>query len=333
MTNCYITLDYELCMGVTGSVRKCLIEPMNALLKAIDIYNVKLNIMVDTAYILKLKELKAKYPTLEEDYNKVTTHLIELYSKGHSIQLHCHPQWLHSTYDGEQWILDYKHYKLSDVTEEEQEFLIVEGVNTLKEIGISGINTFRAGGFSLHNFMQLKPFFNKSNIYRDTSVLRGGVYFSSFQTYDYRSVPNESSYKFEDSLSELNENGTFSEYPISLINMNSIRYLMMKRIAAEKAKNSNDKPWRDGIGIGYPGSKLHKLSILLCKLFHKQQLYATIDGSLSFWLSEIYEYTKKHVKGNDFVIIGHPKAVTPYSISQLVNFIRNYQKQIKFRTF
>ena len=59
MINCYITLDYELFMGArTGSINNSLIKPMTELDLMLDKYNIRTNLFVDSAYLLRLKQLK-----------------------------------------------------------------------------------------------------------------------------------------------------------------------------------------------------------------------------------------------------------------------------------
>ena len=61
--NCFITLDYELFLGEkTGTVDGCLVKPMDALLRVLDKYGIKANVMVDAAYLLRMKQFVGKNP-------------------------------------------------------------------------------------------------------------------------------------------------------------------------------------------------------------------------------------------------------------------------------
>lgn len=51
--NVFFTIDYELFLGGnTGTVRNCLIRPLNALTELLDKYQIKLTLFVDAAYLL-----------------------------------------------------------------------------------------------------------------------------------------------------------------------------------------------------------------------------------------------------------------------------------------
>ena len=115
--NLFITLDYELFMGVPGTSLKSLVEPMSKLTKVADKYGVKFVVFVDAAYLYRLHQLKSTCSDLLSEYELVSTNVRELEDDGHDIELHFHPQWLYSDYDNinHKWIMDYEHYKMSDM--------------------------------------------------------------------------------------------------------------------------------------------------------------------------------------------------------------------------
>src|SRR5688572_14867941 len=111
----FITLDYELYFGEkTGSAAKCIIEPTERLRKIADHYNIPLSFFVDCGYILKLDEFRKKYPVLDNDYKQIIAQLELLIKSGHDLQLHIHPHWEDSFFDGNQWKINTSRYKLSD---------------------------------------------------------------------------------------------------------------------------------------------------------------------------------------------------------------------------
>lgn len=329
----YITLDYELGMGkITGTPEKCLIEPMNYLTEMTDKYGIKLNIFVDAAYILRLIKLKEQFPILDQDLKIVTDHIRKLDAEGHSIQLHLHPQWCYSTFDGVKWILDMEHYKLSDMPFEEQKQLIKDGVAILNSLTSRKVSTFRAGGYSLNNYSELYDVFISEGITKDTSVLRGEYSKGKYQTYDYRKVPNKTSYRVSSDIKIEDNGGNMTEYPISTIRTLSIVYLLNKwkrhyeysDIIVPKIK------WGDGQGIGYSGNKCQILLNKIKMLFGKKSIRASIDIGVD--LENVYSYSRKHYEGDNFVIIGHPKAISPFAISVLERFVINHP-EIEFTVF
>ena len=328
----YITLDYELGMGkTTGTPEMCLIEPMCHLTKLTNKYGIKLNVFVDAAYLLRLRALKDKFPQLNKDYEKIITNVKELDSEGHSIQLHLHPQWLYSTYDGEKWDLDFEHYKLSDLTLEEQIKLITEGTQLLNSLITKEVTSFRAGGYSIENYSDLMEVFALNSIKIDSSVLRGEYANSKYQTYDYRSIPNKTSYFFSKNP-KIEDKGNSKEYPISTVVVPSLVYLINKKSRHKEYSDIKEtkKKWGDGTGIGYAGNKMQVLLNKLKMFFGFKTIRASIDIGVD--LERVYKYSKKHYEGDEFVIIGHPKAISPFTIKVLERFIINHP-EIEFKTF
>ena len=335
---CYITYDYELFWGAkTGTPEGCLVEPMRALTSMFDKYGVKVNIFVDAAYLLRMRELMGGIPQLKRDYELVTNHIKELSGKGHSIQLHFHPQWVQAYFEDGDWHLDNEHYKLSDYSLDEQKALLAEALDLLQSLTANKIVAFRAGGFSIENMSELVPFFEEKGITIDTSVLRGGYVDSKFQTYDYRNIPVLTSYHFSHSHKVKDEKGAFIEYPISVMVVNSLLYLyfkIFKRKDREKSLSCySAKKWNDGVGIGASVNYKSRIKNSINRLFANSPLYASADGTLVYFLSEVYKYCKRTYKGDDFVIIGHPKIATPRSIASLEAFIESYKGEIEYKTF
>lgn len=334
MTNCYITLDYELCLGRrTGTAEGCLVKPMAALTQMLDKYGIRVNVMVDAAYLYRMNQLKDTDSRIANEFKQVSDNVRSLAEQGHAIQFHFHPQWIHTNYVDGQWKMDMDHYKLSDLTHDEMLQTLSDSLDLLNSISGQKAVAFRAGGFSIENFSEVAPLFKEKGIKIDTSVLRYSKTKTQFQTYDYSHVPNKSNYRFSLSVSKEDNAGIFTEYPISVKPFNSISYLLMKRRIKKMDKSGlSNIRWNDGIGAGYPGGKLTALKIRLKKFFGQNELYASFDGELALLLPEIFEYSKTHYEGDDFVIISHPKLFTPLSISKLEKFIVN-NKSVYYKMF
>lgn len=331
--NGYITLDYELGMGsYTGTPDKCLVEPMRHLTAMTEKYGVKMNVFADAAYLLQLKQLKDNYPQLKNNFVTVTNHLRQLDAEGHAIQLHLHPQWCYSTFDGERWNLDVDHYKLSDMPLNEQKRLIEEGTEMLNSIITKKVTAFRAGGYSIENFPELYDTFLSVGINVDSSVYRGNMAKGKYNVYDYRNVPSKTSWKFLKNHKVENDNGDMMEYPISTIVVQAVKYLINKMAAHPELNDisSSRSVWGDGKTLGASGSKTYKLIRKLEMLMGMKAIRASIEQSED--LEKVYDYSSKHYQGDDFVIIGHPKAISQFNIEVLERFIGNHP-EIEFKLF
>lgn len=322
----YLTLDYELFLGTrTGDVDSCLLQPMETLQQIAVENNIILNVFVDAAYLIRLRQLKSRYHKLQEDYDKVVENIKRIDKEGNYIHLHIHPQWLFSDFDGKNWLMDKNHYKLSDLPIKEQIKLITEGVKLLNSLITKPVSAFRAGGYSINNFSQLADVFFESGIRYDTSVLRGEKNKSRYQDYDYTKIPNVSSYSFD--LSPIvPKTGRFVEYPISTIVVPAMKYIYLKKVRNHLINDASKMQWGNGIGIGYPGTFVEKLRMKALHLFGTKAIRASIDGLGGDNLERVFNYSINKYQGDSFVIIGHPKLITPYSLECLKDFANNHSE-------
>jgi peptidoglycan/xylan/chitin deacetylase (PgdA/CDA1 family) len=326
--NIYITLDYELFLNdITGDVDHCLIIPTKELMKVLDNYQIKATFFVDMAYVYRLNELCSLYPSLQEDYEKVTSQVKTLADQGHKIGLHLHPQWFYSNYNGKEWIVDFEHYKLSDLTEEEacQKFetchLMLERIIGRK------VDSFRAGGFSIQTFGAFHLMMKKCGITKDSTVTYKSRLLSKLHYYDYSKLQSPEIYKFNDDIVEPVENGTITEYPISTSRMGFLPYCY-KRYIFHKKKNNNN--WGNG-GDLPSNRRAGFIHSFLSKIRLSVEVGASIDYQSLFNLNYVYNNYKKDGR-ESLVILGHPKNFSPLSLESLNSFIDKVIKTDSFKT-
>ena len=331
--NVYITFDYELFLGKqTGSVKACLIRPSQQLLKISEkVAGLKYVFFVDTLYLLKLKEFSAQSQNLNNEWYVVTEQLRAFVEKGHDVQLHLHPQWFYSTFDneGNRWVLDFEHYKLSDCPIRDVEKMLKESIILLEQIVGYKPTAYRAGGYSFPTEIEYVRLFEKYGISKDSSAFSGKKANGRFQIYDYTNVKYSHTYKFATIPSEIDENGFFTEYPISVLPLNPFRYF----IATSKVRRTHKgelKKTGDGKGVGANLSKIGSLMDFFSRFVKPVLMPASIDSSNALWLQEVYESVKM-TNSDTMVIIGHPKNCTIYGLRKLEEFVQ--QNDLNFATF
>jgi hypothetical protein len=322
----YLTLDYELFLGTfTGSVESCLIKPIEYLCDIADKRDIKFTIFVDAAYLLALRKF-SKYQQLNRDYSTVVKNLSLLKQRGHAIGLHIHPHWFYADYNEENWILSPGHYKLPDIPFEEARTILMDSKALLEEIVDTKVSVFRAGGFSIQPFTPYAELFEKLDLKIDSSVLSGLYYNSDNQQYDYRNAPYKDYYRFGGNICEEDTNGQFSEYPISTHLVSPLFWWKLSLLRILKVKGHET--------FGNGKSIESTTSSILSRLTKSQMGFACMDGYKS---SLLFTMQEKHLKafGKDacFVIIGHPKLATIYSIKNLDKFITDSFDRHSFEVF
>lgn len=324
--NIYITLDYELFFGEkSGSLENCIIQPTGAILKIVDAYEVKLVCFVDVGYLVKLEEQKDKFPNLQEDYTKVTSQIRHLAENGHGIDIHIHPHWEDSYFDGENWVFNTSRYKLADFTSNEIKEIVTKYTKTLTRISGKAPKAFRAGGWSAQPFKEIGGALLENNITIDSTVFSGGYYTSSNQYYDFRKIESfKSCYNFSDNLTEEDPEGSFKEIPIS---SHSLSPLFFWKFAFYKILGQKKhQAFGDGLAISKTRKNIFQL------IFFPSKSVVSIDGYKASFLKESYSLHKKN-NAENFVIIGHPKAFTEFSLSQFEIFLKCIKKEDKITTF
>jgi hypothetical protein len=323
MTKIFITLDYELFFGKkSGSVENCIIIPTEKLISILNTKNIKASFFVDSGYLLKLEELMDDFPVLKKDYNKITFQLRSLSNEGHDLQLHIHPHWEDSYFDGKKWIFNTSRYRISSFNQNEIEEIVRKHKLIIQKFAKNKVFAFRAGGWCIQPFYKLKKAFIKNNIWLDSTVFKNGKNSTKTHYYDFVGAPEKSIWKFdEDPLVETKQ-GFFTEIPISSVKVSPLFFwffAFFKKFGGKYHKSFGD-------GVATQGTLYEKFR----KLLWYSNSVVSIDGFKSILIKRAYKnYTKKNKE--NFVLIGHPKALSEYSLNILNKFIN--QKKLNFTTY
>ena len=320
------TFDYELFFGTdTGSVEKCMIEPTAALLKLSENYQVGMTFFIDVGYLIKLEELAPNYAQLQADLAKVKAQIAEMVRLGCSVQLHIHPHWEKSTYDGKKWqIVTDNCYKLDDFSDVEIEQIVKRYGLYLQELTHQPVHSFRAGGWCIQPFSRLQKVFKELNLRIDSSVFPGGKFQSPHYDFDFTSVPAFSSaYRFENDVCIDDPEGHFTEYPIASWRYSPAFYWRL--YALGRLQPARHKMIGDGSFLAQPGRKKSVLTNFTWN-------HVSADGYYAGMLKrQAATYQSKGVE--HFVIIGHPKGLTVFALEQIERFVKSTRNKYVFPTF
>ena len=316
MKNIFITLDYELFFGSnSGTQHKSIINPTNKLLTLLDKHNIKASFFVDSGYLIKLDEYRKKHNILETDYQNIIEQIKRLDKNGHDVQLHIHPHWEDSSYNGTKWVIDTSRYRLHQFDEKEIDDIVYRYKKVLTDIVGNKVFSFRAGGWCIQPFDKLKNSLKKHAIWLDSTLFENGKNDSLTHFFDFSNIPNKTSWKFENDPIQEDKNGFFTEIPISSYKTSPLFF--WKLAFFKKFGGNKFKSFGDGKAVG--GSKFDKLRMLT----KTTNTVISIDGYKVSLLEKAYRHFLKKDDNNNFVIIGHPKAMSEYSLEKLEEFIIN----------
>jgi hypothetical protein len=321
-----LSLDYELFFAeFSGTVEKSIIEPTNALLEICDKFMIKLNFFVDSGYLVALKRYKDKFESLEKDYNLITSQIRSLSDNGHDIQLHIHPHWEDTIYDGERWVMNTKRYRIHKFNDNEIANIVKSYKEVLTDVVGNKIFAYRAGGWCIQPFEKIKKHLKDNAIWLDSTLYKDGYKDNSTHFFDFRRMPDKTLWKFEDDPMSEDKSGYFTEVPISSMKISPLFYI--RYAIAKKLHPSLHKIMGDGKGVGREKSDNIRM------LTRFTPAVASLDGYRMNYLQKMLDSYAKDDKKRHFVVMGHPKATNLYSLKMLHKFLSDNHTRHNFTTY
>ena len=309
-----ITLDYEIFFGPrTGTLSRSLLEPTKALVDVANKHRARCVFFVDAGYILRLREEMRRHRELRGDYDAVCRQVEDLAHDGHEVQLHIHPHWEDSRWTSSGWRMDTSRYALHSFAPHEINDIVSRYTHVLRDIaGPQAAYAYRAGGWVIQPFMKLRRPLAQAGITIDSTVYAGGRSEGAVQPFNFEDAPAKSRWRFDaDPLIEV-EDGEFLEVPIASQRLHPDffwRFAMAKKMGGKR-----HKAFGDGAPIAMEKGDM------LRKLFRPTTSVVSIDGYKSSFLKKAADdYRARNLE--DFVVIGHPKALSPYSLERLDDFL------------
>lgn len=309
-----LTFDYEIYFGRrTGSAERCLLEPTEALLDVAARHGTPMAFFVDAGYLLALRREMHKSAQLRRDHAAVCRQLKRLARRGHELQLHVHSHWEDARWEEGAWRLDLARYALHSFEPAEIEGIVKRYLDALRDLGgPSAGRAFRAGGWVIQPFGALKSALAQAGVAIDSTVFAGGHRGGTVQPFDFRAAPAKSRWRFDDDPLAEAPNGRFLEVPIASHRVSPTFYWRLA--CARKAGGARHRAFGDGEAIAMEGGDLAR------RLAAPSTSVVSVDGYKSRLLEEAAaSYRRRGLE--DFVVIGHPKALTPFSLERLDHFL------------
>ncbi len=302
-----------------------MLEPTNKLLEIAKKHEVGMTFFVDAGHLSRIMELKAEFPKLERQDQQIRQQLREIMDSGCDVQLHIHPHWEHSTYDGKNWVMNVNgHYKLSDFPKEEAAAIFRKYKKVLEEAIGKPVHSFRAGGWCIQPFSHISEVMKEQGIRYDSSVFPAGKILTGEYSFDFSKAPkNRGRWKFSDDECVPDDKGYFTEIPIATHRYSPTFYWEL--YAWGRIYPSTHKFIGDGNYIPQPGRRKELLTSFSWN-------HASFDGYYSKKMKEICEIYLKENR-SDLVYIGHPKGMTEYSLRKIDHFIAEMKSKVQFTTF
>jgi hypothetical protein len=337
--NILLAFDHELPLGgIYKSLEESIFDPTYKLIETAKAVDVPVNLFSDIFSAVRMKELG-----YIDFYNKFVEQLAYSIRNGHDIQLHIHPHWLETNFNGQKFIHTDK-FRLADYKDDKRfggiEGIVEKGITFLNDICSQYNNdykciAYRAGGFNLYPETQsiFQALYN-GGIRIESSINPGFFYKSGLSYVNYKNVPNKSNW-FLDLNGQLNKEAEkglleiiIAGKPAGLIT--NTKHIILKRVYKKSM-----------FSTGYSiHSGKSKLSDKLKFVFSTRMLGFDIITLSSNDLMKILDYNVKKFKTEDVICLStlsHPKNMGPHHMSLMKEFIekaRNkYKNDITFTTY
>jgi hypothetical protein len=220
------------------------------------------------------------------------------------------------------WQHDLSHYKLSDFSAEEASHIVERYASYMNSILAHPLQSYRAGGWCAQPFTPVAEAMKKAGIRYDSSVFKGGKNTTSPYQYDFTVTPSASHWRFTEDPAVLDSEGAFTEIPIASMNYSPLFF--WKLFVLGRLNPKQHKPIGNGVPAKGGGSKKDLLT-------RSHRLCVSADGYFS---TQLNRALRKAQRANEpfMVVIGHPKALTPFGLHTLEAFISQHQRNHEFVT-
>lgn len=321
MNKIHLTFDYEFFFGTqTGTIERCMLEPTAALIELASCHDVPFIFFIDAGMLVSMRRQAKAFPELSRALTSISRQIETLAKAGHSIQLHVHPHWQDSIYDGARWKMKTTRYRLAHFSEADVCEIVRVYKNEIAQITSRPVYAFRAGGLCIQPFSKIGRALRENHIHVDSSIYRGGRMHSTSHQFDFTRAPSKTNWKFEDDPCEEAENGYFTEYPIT---PHYYSRFFFTRMAAHRMLRTR-RFEKMGDGSGMVGDTARIASVLL----RGSEDMASLDGYRVTELAAAIHHFDAQEKDAHFVAIGHPKALSRNSFDVIADIADQYRRSI-----
>ena len=320
----FLTFDYELFLHESGCPVKSLFAPTDKLLNILEKNKIKAVFYIDILYYHRISSMSNQ----RENCRLFELQIQKMVELGHDVELHLHPHWLDAIYEDNIWKLhNLKKYKLENLSEDEIVKTFELGIKLLSKICVKKnpqyrVKSFRAGGLCLPRFNILLNIFKTKGIQSDSSIAAGLASKFKNHLYDYSKIDYKYPYKFNLSPFFRENNGTYTEFPVSWFKVNLIDKIFLK---LSNEKNFKFEKFGEGIPLEIKNNQnfLNKFKSLVYffSLDHSNISYELLNSKIKNFSSEYITF------------ISHPKLMSNKSFKILEQLILSNRNFLRFSDY
>ena len=300
-----LTFDYEL-FFVGGTVQRCVIRPVDALLATLRDLDTKACFFVDAPMLGRMRQ----EPAASEDLASVTDQIGRIVGAGHRVELHVHPQWLDAVWSASRGHWEFTRARsnmLADLDPSESLGLMRSSAEALLDAARAAdpdyrLEAFRASGLCAEPFDSIREGMLDLGLTIDSSIAPGTSRSSQVHAFDYTDAPRSACWRFHDDPLAPAGDGRLVELPITGTRTR-LPAKVLRRI--DRAAHPGDyRIFGDGTWLAS--------DVTLATRMRSSVRPVTLEATPPSILRPIMESA-----GSVVTLISHPKAMSPVSLRSL----------------
>lgn len=336
MIHVLFTLDYEIHGNGEGSPLELMVAPTDRMLGQFDKFGARLTILADVAEILKFKEYGGEAAEDEFHYWKIEAQLRKAIQTGHDVQLHLHPSYFNTQYEGGRWRMDWSEYDFATLHPDRMRWMLRTGRDYLEALlrpvnDSYRCNVFRAANWAAQPSPNVVRSLIDAGFVVDTSVFKYG-HRAGRVNFDYSHAPSAVLpwRASEKDICVEDPDGRLWEAPIYCEQRWLGAFLTINRLYRvwQSYRHKFPKPRGEGPASGSAGNngRYAKARAGLWDRFFKNAWKADFNQCSGRQLvntlkrvERIYDTARAEIP---FVLIGHSKLFTPFNQTSLEPFLK-----------
>ena len=242
-----MSLDYEVFGNGSGDVLRHMVEPTEQMALICERFGMPLTVFLEVEEYLAFRQEREAL-SAEFGYDpaaEVHAQALNLIRRGHDLQLHLHPEWVGSRFEGGRWILRSERPTVDSLfeTQEEVSAYIYERKAVIdalyEEAGsVRRVTAYRAGAFCAQPGGELLRALADNGIVIDSSVVKGMVRMDEHVDLDFTGAPAERRHwRVSNDVAVENAAGLITEIPIYSLMGRRIQQLTPRRLMAKFCGN------------------------------------------------------------------------------------------------
>ena len=311
-----LTEDHEVFGNGTGDVRRHIIEPAARMAGVCEQFGMPLTVFFEAEEYLTFgrerEALKAawKYDPAEE----LRSQAIDLVRRGHDLQLHLHPEWVGSRFEGGRWILQPDHSTVDSLFVTQQEVSDYLGerkavIDGFYEAAGSTrrVTAYRCGAFCAQPGRKLLRAMAELGIVIDSSAVKGMVRKDDHVHLDFTGAPaDRRHWRVATDVAVEDMAGRVTEIPIYSRMGRRVQQLTPRRLLAKFSSSIPREKQRETVSqLGIGRTPASVLRFLAQRFPIKLDFHNMSSGQLLRWIRNAPPAPEGDL--NVIVLIGHSK--------------------------